>query len=278
MNLDRLLLLLRCLECNGRLRLEHDHLICRACGEAYPLEDDIPILVKKDTEDEQWAEYFNRISRQMGDTEAANQYFSCRNFRFVRARLLNLIGPVEGLTILDVGCGTGHFSQALSRANLVVGVDISLNLLRFAQKKGIAGVHSSAKRLPFAAGCFDLVIANNVIQSIRQGHAFIRELSRVAKPGSRLLISTTNGENFALTFLRPLEKRKHERLEAYKMADLIFFCAQAGWSVEENLFLFFPFGFVKRTEGSKTPGFCGRYLSTTLAVFARKLEESSSDD
>ncbi len=34
-----------CPDCHGELRLEGEELVCQACGLAYPVEDDIPVLL-----------------------------------------------------------------------------------------------------------------------------------------------------------------------------------------------------------------------------------------
>lgn len=278
MSLERLLPLLRCPECRGELRREEAYLTCPRCRETFPLREGIPVLVKKDDEDARWEEYFHRLSARAGDSEAANRYFSRKNFRFVRQNLLSLLGPAKGLAILDVGCGTGHFSQGLTGDNLVVGVDISFAMLGFARKKKLEVVHASGKRLPFEAGVFDLVIANNIIQSIREGAAFVAELARVTRPRGRILVCAPNGENLGLPLLRFLEKRKHRKLERHSVEDLTRFCFQAGLKGERIIFLFYPFGLVKSVVGEVRPRFLERHLSTSLAVLARKPGKGPADD
>ena len=270
MSQQRLFSLLRCLECGERLSHGEEKLICAGCGETYPLRDGIPVMVRKDSEDALWEDYFCRVSSRMGDTEAANRYFSRGNFRFVRRHLLELIGPVKGQTILDAGCGTGHFAAALTPDHLVVGVDISLAMLGFARKKGLAVVQASAKKLPFDANTFDLVIANNVIQSIREGAAFVRELHRVTRPGGKVMVSTTNGANPSLKILRPFERKKHGQLEVYSLDDLTRFCTMAHLTVELMLFLFYPFGLANRIKGDSRPRLLERRFSTSLAILASK--------
>src|SRR6476469_1910241 len=52
----------------------------------------------------------------------------------VAASLFELIGPVGGQRILDLGCGQGRISRELARrGNEVVGVDLSPDLLQIAR-------------------------------------------------------------------------------------------------------------------------------------------------
>ncbi|WP_082600073.1 MULTISPECIES: Trm112 family protein [Nocardioides] len=46
MNIDpQLLKIIVCPDCHGDLREEADELVCTACGLAYPVKDDIPVLL-----------------------------------------------------------------------------------------------------------------------------------------------------------------------------------------------------------------------------------------
>jgi SAM-dependent methyltransferase len=60
---------------------------------------------------------------------------------------------------LDVGCGTGLSTRPLtSIARTIVGVDVSMDMLRLADRtEGISYVLGTAERLPFGGGAFDLV-------------------------------------------------------------------------------------------------------------------------
>jgi ubiquinone/menaquinone biosynthesis C-methylase UbiE len=273
MNLERLLPFLRCISCGGNLRHDDERLICPGCGQSFPLINTIPVLLQTDNEEKVWEDYFRELSKKRGDTAAANSYFSPKNFNFVRENLSRLIGEVKNLAILDVGCGTGHFSQSLVKDNLVVGVDISLEMLTWAQRKGLSAVQSSGKRLPFEKESFELVIANNVIQSLKEGRLFIHELARVTKPGARIIVSSTNGENFALGFFKIIEKRKYRHLRVYTAEEIRQFFLSAGCQVESFLFLHFPFGKVRRVRGEEILHFFNRHLATTFAIEAVKPQD-----
>ncbi|MDM8348850.1 class I SAM-dependent methyltransferase [Pseudomonas sp. sp1636] len=79
---------------------------------------------------------------------------------------LNLLGDVQGKTVLDLACGEGRFSRTIKRqgARQVVGVDISagmIELARQAEKQrplGISYIHSDVAALG-TIGSFDMVSA-----------------------------------------------------------------------------------------------------------------------
>ena len=83
-----------------------------------------------------------------------------------RRAVLDLAGSVEGLDVLDVGCGDGASAVALAlRGARSSGVDISSDALAQARRNSraadvsIALAAADAGRLPFPAGRFDLVIS-----------------------------------------------------------------------------------------------------------------------
>jgi len=215
-----------------------------------------------------WGPYFDDISRKRGDTEAANSYFSVRNFRFLRNEVLRHLGDVKHKRILDVGCGTGHFSQPLVRENFIVGIDFSPKMLAFARNKGLAVVQGPAENLPFKSGSFDIVFANNVLQLIRDGSGLLRELVRSVRPDGRIIISTINEGNVALAVRRRVERKKYRRFRLYPFDELKALVAAAGGEMRASLFLYFPFGKTRTIHGHEGLSAIPRRFATSVVVEA----------
>jgi SAM-dependent methyltransferase len=100
--------------------------------------------------------------------------------------LLRALAPCPGETLLDVGCGTGHFTRLFAqRAGLhVVGIDPDLDGLRFGEAHRAAGegyVAGRAERLPFRDASFDLSIAVTSLCFIRAQEEALREIARVTR-------------------------------------------------------------------------------------------------
>jgi ubiquinone/menaquinone biosynthesis C-methylase UbiE len=217
-----------------------------------------------------WGRFFDDVSRTKGDSEAANSYISVRNFRLLRAEVMDLLGDLRGARVLDAGCGTGHFSLPLAAVNAVTGIDISAEMLAFARAKGLIPVRAAAEALPFSDGVFDVVLAASVIQLIPDGAAFVRELLRVVKPGGRVVICTINAGNAALGLLRILERKKYRHFRIYPFPEIAALVRAEGGTVRSFRFLYYPFGGAASVPGGRRPGPVPRIFGTTVVVEAVK--------
>jgi len=93
-----------------------------------------------------------------------------------------------------VGCGTGAGTVAAQKAvgarGLVVGLDISLAMLRRAAAGGVARlVVGIVPGLPFRDRRFDGVAASLVLSHVERYAAALRDMVRILKPGGRLGVS-----------------------------------------------------------------------------------------
>ena len=111
--------------------------------------------------------------------------------------LLELLAPQPGELLLDVGCGTGIFTEPiLSSDTAVVGLDISMPMLvkaanRFQGKKFIP-LTGNMLALPFASGSFDKVYSMTALEFVDNAQAAVAELERVTKGGGVIVMSTLN--------------------------------------------------------------------------------------
>lgn len=109
--------------------------------------------------------------------------------------LLDMLGGVQGLDVLDVGCGDGVLATALAmRGALVTGLDADPRMLDAAGIRAAEeAVHvrlalGQAEALPFPDASFDRVVATTVLCFVPQAQSAISEMARVLRPGGRLVI------------------------------------------------------------------------------------------
>ncbi len=99
------------------------------------------------------------------------------------AAIVELLGPAEGRTLLEVGCGTGNYAQAFAEAGFrVYGLDICREMLERAQEKigGVVAI-ADAQRLPLPDRSVDCVVTINVYHHLPDPVAAFREFARVAR-------------------------------------------------------------------------------------------------
>jgi 2-polyprenyl-3-methyl-5-hydroxy-6-metoxy-1,4-benzoquinol methylase len=143
-----------------------------------------------------------------------NRYEVTKRIRIVFEDVLP--GRLDGLRLLDAGCGTGRFSAvAAGRGARVTSLDVGERLLaKVAEKCDSERVVGSVERLPFGDGSFDVVLCSEVVEHLRSPRDGVRELARVLAPGGRLVLTTPNrGWLPALLLASALRMRPYEGIE-----------------------------------------------------------------
>lgn len=129
-------------------------------------------------------------------------YNLVRRNAFVLGRYNNVIrlleqkvGLLDGVKVLDVGCGDGVLSYLIAKKNAAVsGLDYSEIAIEFAKEKikeySIDFKRGSAYELPFEDDCFDAVVSSDVIEHLEDVPRYLSEIRRVLKDGGVAVIST----------------------------------------------------------------------------------------
>jgi ubiquinone/menaquinone biosynthesis C-methylase UbiE len=143
--------------------------------------------------------FANGAQRAEALTESYSRWRSSRLGQITDALeeqlLFELVSPVAGKTLLDVGCGDGELGSELARHGAIVtGLDTDPAMIAAARRRIemtpmlMRLVEGQVESLPFEDGAFDLVVAVTVLCFVHDAKQAIAEMARVLKPGGRLVI------------------------------------------------------------------------------------------
>jgi SAM-dependent methyltransferase len=119
-----------------------------------------------------------------------------------------------GMAVLELGCGTGHFTRELACSGAdIVAVDVSPELLEIARANGSASnvryQIQNAYALSYSENVFDSIVGSSVLHHLEIEEA-VRDIYRVLKPAGTIYFTEPNMLNpqIALQKNVPWIKRK----------------------------------------------------------------------
>lgn len=126
----------------------------------------------------------------MTDPTTYEAWYQTRRGRWIADREFSLIqrllSPASNTTLLDVGCGTGHFTRRFAKlGQSVTGIDPDENALDYAKRinGGITYLQGSALNLPFQTDSYDYTTAITSLCFITDPIQALHEMWRVSRHG-----------------------------------------------------------------------------------------------
>ncbi len=99
---------------------------------------------------------------------------------------------LDGARILDLGCGPGWYSTAMTQAGAsVVGLDLDAGDVKQAHQRAVAAMIGDGQRLPIASASVDGIFCSNLMEHVPDPALVIDEMTRIVRPGGWLWISWT---------------------------------------------------------------------------------------
>jgi ubiquinone/menaquinone biosynthesis C-methylase UbiE len=186
--------LLRDPETGGALELSGDTLLNPATGRRYPLREGVPVFIDQVSgANKKYQEMYDRLAPGYDFAERVFYWFTRKpNYRLEFAQDLEV---QSGARVLEVSVGTGANLRLFPATIDFYGLDLSAGMLRKCQrnlqKSGRTArlFQGEAEKLPFRDEVFDCVYHVGGINFFNDTEGAIHEMIRVAKPGTKILIS-----------------------------------------------------------------------------------------
>ena len=164
---------------------------------------------KSGTVDPAEVERFGRIAGEWWDPQGKFRplhKLGPARLQFVRDRIAHHFGRpqerlrcLDGLTVLDIGCGGGLIAEPVSRLGaLVTGIDPAVENIeaarRHADGQGLAITYrvATVEALAAEAAIFDAVLCLEVVEHVPDPAAFLKICAGLVRPGGLMIVSTIN--------------------------------------------------------------------------------------
>ena len=167
-------------------------------------------------------EYFDNVAGQWD--QMRRQFFGDG----VRRAAIAAAGIRPGMTVADIGTGTGFLAEAALDAGAhVIAVDLSDAMLKQVMsrlgERDLETRQSTVGSLPLAAEEVDAIVANMFLHHAEDPPATIAQLARALKPGGRLVI--TDADTHTHEWLRT---EQHDRWLGFERLDVARWFREAG--------------------------------------------------
>ena len=207
---------------------------CGSCGWSAGVDEGIiNLLNDTDLANPILASYFANYDRIAADDLDA-PILSLSYVQHQAANVARYAGPVDGLRILDLGCGQGFLTKLFQEqgAAMVVAVDLSRAYLR--RLTGIPGVvpmQANAERLPFR-DTFDLLVSTDVMEHVLNLGSFLVSVNRALRPGGVAIIRVPYRESLIGYSAQAGCKYDFVHLRTFDRRTLSDAMASAGFAVQ----------------------------------------------
>jgi trans-aconitate 2-methyltransferase len=221
------------------------------------------------------------------------QYHKFKADRFAPFNdLANLIKIRFGLSVLDLGCGTGELTVALSERlpqSRVTGVDSSLEMLEKAKERNCEGVDFRSGDIGSLQGEWDLLFSHAVLHWIDDHETLIPRLWSHVKPGGQLAVQLPSNHRhpshtciIAAAQEEPFRTalggwvRHSPVLEIDQYAQLLYSCGTADFKIMEKVYPTFlpePSAIAEWTKGTTLLPYFGRLPQELHEPFLQRYME-----
>lgn len=142
---------------------------------------------------EEQAAYYDKWNEQSRSAKIADLP---DEIRLLASRVLQWLGSLnlDHPELLEVGCGTGWFTEKLAEFGQCTAIDLSASAIRIAKQRNLEATFISGDFLQFnlPPNLFDLVVSMEAIAYFTDQAAFVEKVASLLKPRGHLIVTTHN--------------------------------------------------------------------------------------
>lgn len=198
--------ILNCPSCGGELKsgdliggdsVLHGRILCLKCNKDFIIEEGIAKFISSEelSGDNKATEKFYNLFSPFYDLFNKTALLLIGGHKSVQREYLSRLDIKKGDRVLEISVGTGANIPFLSGyASEIFGLDLSAGQLRRCVKNlkkwklGTELFLGNAEELPFKDECFDVVFHIGGINFFNDKEKAIKEMIRVARPGTKILL------------------------------------------------------------------------------------------
>ena len=129
--------------------------------------------------------------------------------------------------VLDAACGVGYGCFILSTAaREVIGIDKSPEAVEYAKRNfstpKIKFEVADILSMPFAMESFDLAVAFEIFEHVKDSSKFLNELKRIVKKNGKIILSTPNSAYLKSSVENPFHLREYNLDELRSAISFVF--------------------------------------------------------
>jgi SAM-dependent methyltransferase len=219
-NWDLLRGLLQCPACSqDALELRRADLSCKSCAKVFSVVDGVidfvgavdeavPALYRNP--------FYRRFIAELDHVHAAHyqdRSFSARLETAMKRDLFRLVHAVDGPSV-DLGCGLGTGFHYIGLDREIVGVDLSLPLLRKTKKlhPEASIIRADLARLPFRDQVLGRVFANAVLEHVFHLERAVGQIERCLAPSGRFFVAFPTEGSLAVGAARVVTSQRNAKI------------------------------------------------------------------
>lgn len=165
--------------------------------------------------------------------EVASNWDNMRSDFFpvsVRERAISEMVIKEGVTVADIGAGSGFITEGLLDYDIeITAVDESEKMLdvmkeKFRSSDNISYLISESEQIQTPDNSWNYALANMFLHHVERPPVVIKELFRTLKPGGKLIITDLDKHNFEF-----LVTEQNDRWMGFERSDIQLWFEDAGF-------------------------------------------------